>query len=32
MLNIPHNEADLVAQDYEALELQFHALLFMDLR
>jgi hypothetical protein len=31
-LNIAHNEADLIAQDYEALELQFHALLLIDLQ
>lgn len=32
VLNIPHNEANLVVQDYESLEVQFHALLFMDLQ
>jgi hypothetical protein len=31
-LNIPHNEADLIAQDYDALESQFHGLLVIDLQ
>ncbi len=29
---IPHNETELVVQDYESLEVQFNALLFMDLQ
>jgi hypothetical protein len=32
VLNIPHNEADLVARDYDALETQFNAILYCDLQ
>ncbi len=31
-LNIPHNEADLVVKDYDSLETQFNALLYIDLQ
>jgi len=31
VLNIPHNEADLVTQNYDSLEAQFLALLYTDL-
>lgn len=31
-LNIPHNEADFLAQDYDSLETQFNALLYIDLQ
>jgi hypothetical protein len=32
VLNIPHNEADLVVRDFESLEFQLQALLYMDLQ
>jgi len=31
-LNIPHNEADLVVAEYDSLETQFYALMYIDLQ